>query len=390
MAKPRWPEFDAILFACMLLLLGVGMLFIWSVSGRPDLLREGTEYRDALKGQAMWAGWGLAAFFLVIRVPVKRWDDAAPLLYAGGLAALLAVLLFGPPVNDARRWFKVGGFTAQPSEFMKVALVLVLARLLKFEKGAGAGILARVSALVAVPFALVLLQPDMGTALLFIPVMLGMSFAGGVRLRLLLGAFLAALLCAGAFLGLGLKAYRARVETLTARDRVWGLHAYQWRRIDSFHNAKAERSAGGFQAQQARIAIGSGGLMGKGVRNGTQTQLGLLPVSQSDFIFAVVGEEWGLMGTGLVVLSFGGILLSCFSAASSALDPFSRLAAAGMGTLIGGEALLNTGVVTGLLPVTGTPLPLVSQGGSSLVATCIALGIVQGIRMRPGFDLGGG
>lgn len=391
MARARWEEFDVVGFSCLLILLGVGALFLWSVSERPDLLAEGTEYRGTLQKQMLWAGIGLVGFFVVLRVPCRRWMDLAPLVYGGGLAALAMLLAVGTRVNDATRWFSVGGgVTVQPSEFMKVALILPLARLLMFERRGGGGILAKVGAVILPPFLLVMLQPDMGTALLFLPVGLAMAYVGGVRLRLLLLLVLAAGLAGSGYAALGLKAYRAKGDGLDSKDRVWGLHAYQWRRVESYLEPDRHRSAGAFQAEQARIAIGSGGLLGKGIRNGTQSQLKILPVRRSDFIYAVVGEEWGLAGTGLVLLAWAGILIGCFSAAARAMDPFGRLLATGVGVLLASEVLLNTGVVVGLLPVTGTPLPLVSQGGSSLVATCLALGVVQGVRMRPGFDLGKG
>ncbi len=391
MARARWEEFDAVLFACLLTLLGIGALFLWSVSERPDLLVEGTEYRGTLKKQVLWAAIGLGAFFVALKVPCRRWADLSPLVYGGGLAVLVALLLVGTRVNEAKRWFAVGGgVTVQPSEFMKVALVLPLARLLMFEKQGGGWILLKVGAVILPPFLLVMLQPDMGTALLFLPVGLAMAYVGGVRLRLLLLLVLAVGVAGSGAAALGLKAYRAKGDTLVSKDRVWGLHAYQWRRIESYLQPTRHRSAGAFQAEQARIAIGSGGLMGKGIRNGTQSQLKILPVRRSDFIYAVVGEEWGLAGAGLVLLAWAGILIGCFSAAARAMDPFGRLLATGIAVLLASEVLLNTGVVVGLLPVTGTPLPLVSQGGSSLVATCLALGMVQGVRMRPGFDLGKG
>lgn len=389
MGQARWREFDAVLFGCMLALMGLGALFLWSVSERPELLAPGSEYRGTLERQLGWGLLGLAVFFAALRIPPRWWRDAAWPLYGAGLASLVAVLLLGTRVNDAARWFSLGGgVTVQPSEFMKVILVVPLARMMMYERQGGWGALARVAVAVGVPFGLVMLQPDMGTALLILPVGLAMLFVGGVRLRLLLGVLSAVAVAVALFAGLGLQAFRARAETLESKDRVWGLHAYQWRRIESYLKPGQHRSAGAFQAEQARIAIGSGRLLGKGIRNGTQSQLKVLPVRKSDFIFAVVGEEWGLAGTATVLLAYAGVLLGCFSAAARAMDPFSRLLAAGLGALLGAEVLLNTGVVVGLLPVTGTPLPLLSQGGSSMVASCLALGMVQGVRMRPGFDLG--
>ncbi len=391
MRKPRWQEFDTVLFACMLLLMGVGALFLWSVSERPDLLQGGGEYeyRDTLVRQLRWAGAGLVLFFAALTLPSARWSALAFPLYAACLASLAALLAFAAPINDAKRWFSFGGSTFQPSEVMKIALVLALARLLMFARGSGGWALARAAALVALPAGLVMLQPDMGTALLFVPVGVAMAFVGGVRPRLLLGVLLLVGLLAGGYLKLGLDAYRAS-GVLESKQRVWGLHAYQWRRIESHLEPETHRSAGAFQAQQARIAIGSGRLWGKGIRSGTQSQLRILPVRQSDFIYAVIGEEWGLAGTSVVLLAYGGILFGCFSTAASAVEPFRRLVATGLGVLLGTEVLLNTAVVVGLLPVTGTPLPLVSQGGSSLVATCLGLGILQSVRMWPGFDLGRG
>ena len=267
-------------------------------------------------------------------------------------------------------------------------LVLVLARMLMYLRGGGGASLAKALGLAALPMALILLQPDLGTALLLLPVTVAMAYAGGVKPRLLLGVLATAALLIGSVGWVGLKQYRAKEASMAGMDRLWGLHAYQWKRLASHLDPKGRHDSGAFQAQQSRIAIGSGRVFGKGIRSGTQSQMKLLPVRKSDFIFAVICEEWGLMGACLVLLGWGVILLGCFSTAASAVEPFRRLVAVGLGVLFATEVLLNTGVVTGLLPVTGIPLPLVSQGGSSLVATCLGLGILQSMRMWPGFDLG--
>lgn len=336
----------------------VGSLLVWSASART----EGTAY---LVRHLVTAAVGLGLALLVSRVGQQRVRLAAPWVYAGSLLALLAVLTpLGRTVNGSRSWIPlVGGFTAQPAELAKVGLCLALATLLagQAERGLAPGRreVALAALLVALPTTLILLQPDLGSAMVVVAVGAVMVTAAGVPRRWLVGAALLAV----------------ALVVLALTTPV--LSDYQRDRITSFVDPSADPQGSGYQTRQVRLAIGAGGMWGQGFMNGERTQGGFVPYQLNDFIFSVAGEELGFVGaTGLLLLLafvVGRVLL----VASRAADPFGRLVGVGVATWLAVQVVQSVGMNLGLLPVTGLPLPFISYGGSSMLVSWLAVGLVD-------------
>jgi rod shape determining protein RodA len=294
--------------------------------------------------------------------------DIAPWAYGIGVLALLAVLAVGQKVMGARRWINMGGGVHfQPSEWVKLILVLIVARY--FWGLAGRSLswmdVGKAFALVGIPMALVLKQPDLGTALTYFPVLVAGLFLGGIRIKqvgiLLLGF---AVLAGGAYLS-GKR-----------------LKPYQQARINSFIDPSSDPKGAGYQILQSKIAVGSGGIWGKGTNRGTQTQGDFLPIPYTDFIFAAFCEEHGFVGGISVLLLYFLILTRLIQNAQQASDIPGTFIIMGVVAVLLFQILVNIGMVVGLMPVTGIPLPLMSYGGSSILFTFLALGIVMNIRMR--------
>lgn len=350
-------RFPGTLFGVCLALLGVSLLALHSASLTPD----GASLGYAAK-QAGWAVAGLVGFLGCSQVPYDKLARRAGVLWGVGLVALALVLVVGTKVNGARSWFALGPVRLQPSEFVKYALVLLLARTVA-RRGAGIGTwkgLGEAALVAGVPIGLVLLQPDLGTALTYLPILGAIVFAAGARLRhlaLVAAAGLAALPVAWLFF----------------------LKEYQKLRILSFLDSSEHALGGAYQVTQSVIAVGSGGLFGRGLGQGTQGPLGFLPERHTDFIYAVVCEDFGLVG-GLVVLGlYGHLLAALLEIVRTTRDPEGRFIVIGVGSVTLVQVVVNVGMVLGALPVTGLPLPLVSYGGSSLVATLCGFGLCASV-----------
>jgi rod shape determining protein RodA len=314
--------------------------------------------------QLAWFGVGLVALLVVASIDYRRLVQFAPLLYGLGLGALVAVFLFGRTVSGARRWLSLGVLSVQPSEVFKICFVLMAVWLVtaRWAQPVGHFTLALAAPIVLLPTALIVKQPDLGTALLLLPVMLALLIVGGLRLRLLGGLALAGL--AAAPLG-------------------WlVLHDYQRERILVFLDPLRDPLGSAYNVIQAKIAIGSGQLLGKGVAGATQSRLAFLPERHTDFIFAVFAETWGFVGCLVLLTCYALLLLRGFDIAASTREPVGRLVAVGVSALVATQVLVNVGMVTGLLPVVGIPLPLMSYGGSSMVVSMMALGLLLSVRMR--------
>lgn len=314
--------------------------------------------------QLEWALVSWVAFFAIAFVPYDKLARSSDWLYALGLIALAAVFVLGTSVNGSRRWFAVGSVRIQPSEFTKYALVLFLARVIgmqgeKVRKWSG--LLPPVAATL-LPVALVLKQPDLGTALAHVPVLATMLFAAGARKRHF------ATVGAAAAAGMPL---------------AWFfLHDYQKQRILSFLSPEHAALGGGYQQLQGMIAIGAGGFAGRGFEQGTQGALGFLPFRHTDFIFAVVGEEWGFAGALALLVLYGLLVLGLGEVARATRDLEGRLIVTGVATILVTHVAVNVGMTTGVLPVTGITLPLVSYGGSSLLANLAGLGLAASVGRR--------
>ncbi|HHP51687.1 MAG TPA: putative lipid II flippase FtsW [Moorella mulderi] len=343
----------------ILLLLGIGLIMVFSASA----LTSSYEFKDSfyyLKRQLVWAGIGLGVMFLALQWEYTRWRRLAFPLLGFTLLSLVLVLLIGSKAGESSRWLGWGGIKFQPSEMAKFTLVVFMAasldrhqkRLVSFWQG-----VAPYLVLLALVGVLILLQPDLGTALAIGATVYLLLAVGGARPDHL--AFLAA-----AALGAVALAIKAA--------------PYRMARFTAFLNPWADPHGFGWQTIQSLLAIGSGGLLGTGLGFGRQ-KLYYLPENHTDFIFSVLSEELGFLGAGLVVVLFLILIWRGFRVAFKAPDNFARLLAAGLTIMLAVQVLINMGMTTGLLPVTGIPLPLLSYGGSSLLFTLLSLGVLLNI-----------
>jgi len=344
-----------VLLAAVAGLVVYGAVFVPSAAGgRSDLIAK----------HLLWAGLGLVAFFAVFLVDFRLYVRWSYLAYAAGLLSLVAVL-FTAPVKGAHSWFNLGFMKVQPSEFMKLALILMLTRVL-----AGAGEpgrlrdLAIALALTFVPVALILRQPDMGTAMVFLP-MVGMAvFVAGARLWHLTA------LAAGGIGGAGFVWLRV-------------MHDYQRERVYAWLDPEPYKLGKAYQLIQSLIAVGSGGLLGKGLGRGTQNQFDLLPLKESDFIFSVIAEEGGFLAAAGLLLLVAVLVMAGCAIAMRASDREGQILAAMATVLLGGQVIINVAVSVGLLPTTGITLPFVSYGGSSMLTCFVAAGLLANVAARP-------
>jgi rod shape determining protein RodA len=313
--------------------------------------------------QIAWVVIGLVLATLMSLVDYSRLQHYFPQLYVLNLVLLVAVFVVGDAAKGAQRWIPVGPFTLQPSEFAKLFVVVTLASYIAHKKGRiddmrEVGITL---GLIAPPMLLIMLQPDLGTALVIGAIWLGMMFAAGLRWQYLLGV---------------------AVVALAVLLLAWQLHVlkdYQISRLIVFVDPKVDPSGAGYNLNQSKIAIGSGGLMGKGLRSGTQTNLNFLPERHTDFIFAVLGEKLGFVGAALLLLFYGWLLMSGLRVASASRDLFGTLVATGIVTMWTFQVMVNMGMTTGIMPVTGIPLPFMSYGGSSMWTHLVAAGLLMSI-----------
>lgn len=356
-----------------LLLLGLGYAFFVSSAYHAD--RD--EYDPSPFVQLCWIGLGLVAFGLMQIISYSTLGRYAFVIYGACIFLLICTALFGVVINSSKRWLPViGSLGVQPSEFMKVGLVLVLARILRHaEKGYSWRQLLWPCVVTFVPVAFVIRQPDLGMCLLYLPIVGIMVWASGVRRHVLvtLVAVLAVVVPLGFFCGL--KDYqRARIMTF-----------WQW---DEAKHGKFDL----YQPLNARIAVASGGVTGRGLFQGPQNVGGYLPAKHSDYIFAVIAEEGGLVTCLLVLLLYYLLVGLLFHAAMEFREPGGRLILVGVGGLLGTQVLVNAAVASGALPSTGLTLPLISHGGSSMLTTCVLLGLTVNVlsrrvvsMARPGF-----
>jgi rod shape determining protein RodA len=315
--------------------------------------------------QAVFAVIGLALALVFARIDYRVLGSLSYVLYAASIAALAIVIVAGEATHGSRRWIDIGGTPVQPSEIAKLVVVLTLAKYL-WDHQETIGTLRVVLtslAIAAVPAALVFAQPDLGSALIFAAIWLGMVTVAGARWKHLLW-----------LLGAALVAIPFAFITLVSN--------YQRERIALWLDPERDPLGAGFQAVQARISIGSGGLWGKGLTHGTQTQLDYLRTQTTDYVFSVLGEEIGFVGAVILFALFAVLLWRALRVAELSRDLFGRLVATGLVIYILLQTFINVAVNVGLMPVTGIPLPFVSQGGSSLITLFIGLGILQSILIR--------
>jgi rod shape determining protein RodA len=368
----------------VLLLLTIGVLFVYSAGYSTDEHRS----RPLYARQLVWVVAGVACYFAFALADYRLLRRVTWWAYAVSLALLVCVLLVGTRISGAKRWLTVLGIGLQPSELAKLAAILVLARKLS-RPGVNLGHVApllEILALVGAPFALIMLQPDLGTGMVFVFVTAAMMFAAGMPLRPLL--VMAAIGVAALAVVLSLLFLpRALGVDEPGQIRIMrkvGLRPYHRDRIEVFLQADKDPLGAGWNKRQSELAVGSGGPWGKGLLNGTQNILGFLPrsVAPTDFIFSVIAEEKGFLGSTVVLGLFAIVLGSGLWAGLSAPDKWGRLLAAGVTAMVFFHAFVNIAMTVGLLPITGLPLPLLSYGGTFMVVMMSALGVVQSIHIR--------
>ena len=360
---------DWLLIAVVLALCVLGSLLVWSAT-QPGLAASGANPRTYLYKEVLWFGIGLVLMVAVAALDIRRIRAWAPAVYGVALLGLLAVLSpLGSVVNGAHAWINLpGGFQVEPSEFAKLALVLICARMLSRLGDGGKRPRLReiASAMVcAAPLiALVVKEPALGVALVLLAILIGMIVLSGLKLRWL--AVLAVLAAAGG--GLALKLHV--------------LKSYQLQRFTSFTNPNADLAGAGYNAQQAKIAVGSGGLTGHGLFHGSLVAGGYVPSQSTDFIFTVAGEELGFAGCIAIVVLLGVVIARALRIAARADDQFGMLVASGIAVWFAFQAFVNIGMTIGITPITGLPLPFISYGGSAAFADMIAIGVLQSVHRK--------
>ena len=372
----RVPQLDWILLLATAALLALGTMLVWSATAERDVLTGG-DSEAFLRRHLVNIAIGIVLAVLVAATDHRWVRILAPVVYAASLIGLVLVLVMGSTINGSRSWIIIAGMSIQPAEFAKLAVVVAMALVVaertesswKQREVGDLDVLGMLG-IAALPAAMILLQPDLGTMLVLLATVFGVIAASGAPRRWLLGLGVAGVGAAAAAVRFGL------------------LEDYQIDRFMAFTNPALDPRGAGYNTEQARIAIGNGGVFGQGLFDGSQTQSGFVPEQQTDFIFTVAGEELGLLGAGVVIALLGVLLWRALTIASQADDLFGRLAAAGIACWIGFQSFQNIGMCLGIMPVTGVPLPLVSHGGSAIFATMMAVGLLQTIHLRSQRSMG--
>lgn len=349
----RWRliHLDPPLLICLGLLTVIGIFILYSASN---------ESVPMVERQVLRLGLSFVLMFICAQIPPQRYAQWAPWLFGIGVFLLLAVLVIGQVDLGARRWIHFGPINFQPSEIMNFAMPMMLARYLSEKPLPPRGsVLITAAALLIVPVLLIAKEPDLGTAIIILCSGLAVLLFAGLSLRIIAS-------------GMGLMLLSAPV--------LWHfMHNYQKQRVLTFLNPQRDPLGAGYHIIQSKIAIGSGGIFGKGWLNGTQSHLSFLPAHATDFIFAVSGEELGLIGCSIILLVFILIFVRCLYISAKAQDTFSRLLSGSLATTFILSTFVNIGMVIGILPVVGIPLPLVSYGGTSMVITMMSFGMIMSI-----------
>jgi rod shape determining protein RodA len=352
-------DLDWTLLIISLLICALGVLQIYSAT-------LGTKWGDAWWKQLLWITLALGAMWLAITIDYHTLLGQVPLLYGISITMLLATFAVGRLVFGSRRWIRIPilGFNFQVSEFVKLVIILMVARYLSELKRDQIGIrdLLKLGGLVGLPTVLVMLQPDLGTSLTYVPVLIAGVLLAGMRWH-----HLTAILVLGA---------------LAVPLGWYALKPYQRARLETFLDPSLDPKGAGYQVIQSKITVGDGGMWGRGVTRGTQTQLRFLPVPHTDFIFSAFAEEHGFVGVVVVLGLYFLLLMQIVQNAQTAPDRAGMYICMGVATLLLFHILVNAGMVVGNVPVTGIPLPLMSSGGSNLFSVFMMLGLVNNVRLR--------
>jgi rod shape determining protein RodA len=363
MIDSRKPDhFEWRFLAVIIAILSLGVLSIYSATHT-----QPTAGLPLYAKQIAWIAIGAAAFLVMLVIDYHTIARLAYPLYALVLVLLAVVLVMGKTSRGAQRWIPIGPFAFQPSEFAKLVLILVLASY--YARGSREGWLQRVvlPGLIMMPgLLLIIKQPDLGSGLSFLAVYAAMLLVVGIRSK-----------------ALGILILFSLMLFPFAWEMVWGsLHDYQRERIMTFVNPDYDTGGKGYHSLQSRIAIGAGELTGKGLYGGTQSQLKFLPEGHTDFVFSVFAEEWGFLGVVVLLALFMGLIVLSLEIALKAKDALGALLSAGVTSMIGFCVVVNIGMTSGIVPIVGIPLPLMSYGGSATVMTLAALGLLLNVKRR--------
>ncbi|MFH1228610.1 MAG: rod shape-determining protein RodA [Planctomycetota bacterium] len=366
----------------MLLLTLVGIACMWSIIPSPagvfeshqqitsGILMRMLSFQPAK--QTLFAVLSLLVFMLILKINYYKLKDYSWFMYFGCLLLLVGLLVLGRFIQGSRRWFSLGPIAFQPSEFMKIATVFVIAQIIMHKQNLNRlGGLIIPFILTVIPMGLILLQPDLGTSLLFMPALFMMLFVGGARLKYLIIAIALIILSFPA-------AY------------MWGLKDYQRARLKVFIDPSKSPSSDGYQLLSSRTAVGAGGFLGHNWGGNENATSVFVPERHNDFVFTIIAEEWGFIGASAVIVLYFILLISALLIAATTREPFGRLTIVGLATILTIQISINIGMTIGLAPVTGMTLPFVSYGGSSLLSSFIIVAIINNIRMRqlPSFAYG--
>jgi rod shape determining protein RodA len=353
------PNVDLNFIGTALVLAAIGCMLVYSATFFTD------PTLNTVKKQVMWVAIGLVLAIIIMMIDYHVLFDIAPIVYGIGNLLLVYLLVWGKVTANVKSWIHIGGFQFQPSEFMKVFTALMLARYFDSNDRAYLDLRGFVTAMaiIGLPVGLIIIQPDFGTAASFFPLIAVAMFFGGIRPRIWVAMILIGVI---------------------ALPLAWGvfLKPYQRERVMIFLNPERDPLGSGYQVTQAKIAIGSGGIHGKGFRHGTQGKLGFVPEHHTDFIFSVLGEEWGFVGVTVVLGLYLYFVIQALTFAKHARDRGGTFLVICLTMFFVFHVLINVSMQIGILPTTGIPLPLISYGGSSTMMFFIAIGLIANVDMR--------
>ena len=369
-ARRSVPPFDYILVVATLMVSAIGVIMVYTAT-RGALLAQGDDPKTFLKKQGLFVVLGVITMVVVALIDYRRWEPLANILYWLIVLSLLGVFVVGSSAQGAARWFSLGPLQLQPSEFAVLALILAIASYCarRDEEGLAWKDVFRLLIMAAIPIVLVLVQPDLGTAMIMVIVLLVMLAVAGIPIRILVMLLLGTALVVLVAVESGL------------------LHHYQIARLTAFLNPSTHSNnpyvqSAIYNKTQAENAIGSGGIFGSGIGHGAQTNLGYVPEQQTDFIFTAVAEQMGFVGSVGVLALLGVVAWRVLRAATRSRDLFGRLVCAGLFAFIAFSVFQNAGMTMGIMPITGIPLPFVSYGGTAVLVFFSAIGFALSVGAR--------
>jgi rod shape determining protein RodA len=362
-----WRHVDLVLVGCVAAISALGCLMIFSSTRGPNPHDFNTTF---LMKQLLFVAVGAGAMVLTAMVDYRRYREFAPIAYGGLMLLLLLVVSgLGTKQKGTQAWFQLGSFQLQPSELAKIVVIVTMASVIAhFESELDLARLVSVLGVLAIPMALIMLQPDLGTALVFVSVGMGMLLIGGAQVKHIAAVTLIGLFGAFVVLHSGMLAEYQRCRLTNF--------------VSSNDSSCAKAGHGSYNVDQAQVAIGAGGLLGEGPFQGTQTRLEIVPEQHTDFIFTAVGEELGFIGAGTLLALLAVVAWRIWRTAQMSRDPLGTLICIGVLSMFVFQVFENIGMTMGIMPVTGIPLPFMSYGGSSTLTEFIAVGLVLNVHMR--------